>query len=115
MKIWRFRQWAQQCISISAMAKQPQKKKTTAKKAPAKKAPAKKKAAAKKAPVKKKAAPKKAAPKAVKDVADLLGFDDNTVEQNVEHVLTFAEDFFDKNVIEAKKGIFARIRAFIRS
>ena len=92
------------------MAKQPQKKKTTAKKAPAKKAPAKKKAAAKKAPVKKKAAPKE-----VKDVADLLGFDENTVEQNVEHVLTFAEDFFDKNVNEAKKGIFSRIRAFIRS
>jgi len=102
------------------MAKEPQKKKTKAKKAPAKKAPAKKKAAAKKAPVKKKTAPKKAAskkaaPKAVKDVADLLGFDDNTVEQNVEHVLAFAEDFFDKNVNEAKKGIIARIRAFIRS
>ena len=105
------------------MAKQPQKKKTATKKAPAKKAPAKKKAAAKKAPAKKKAAPKKTSPKAVKDVADLLGFDlddiaenaVDSVEENVEHVLTFAEDFFDKNVNEAKKGIFSRIRAFIRS
>lgn len=110
------------------MAKQAPKKKTVAKKAPAKKAaakkaPAKKKAAAKKAPAKKKSAPKKTAPKAIEEVVDLLGFDlddiaenaVDSVEENVGHVLTFAEDFFEKNVKEAKQSIFARIRAFIRS